>query len=588
MTGGYLLWILAPSKKWVLTENKGGTMRGFVRILLPVIIGMLLVSPLPSSGETVRSGLERTLEQAGVENTDSVVRGVQGLLGSSLDAPFHDSVDFAAFPTARLDLNKLSAPAVLVLPPSTVNFVFRGKPDSFQGSFRSYEFHLGKGIQKASHMIYPQVFQRIRAVGSMAQVGEGEIAVVPELSEFKFRWGGSFTPVIYVSLKMKVTLFADGNQVFQKTYEEKKVKEGAGSLFPHEDQEHKAISRALINALKQSAGDISASPILLAFGKSKLVKPPAVGHEKIDMDAILFLAGTWQQYAKNKGRLTLLEKQVATRFLRLQDAWEKKDTVRQQEQVSALINHAKTLEPVSRAELLEELKYQKGYTDRQIEAENAAENRIFNFAGNQTDTVLDYAGLGIDVAKVGVLATGCVISSGATCLALSTTMAQWDMAGTIAEGIGAASEELIYKSGDVSTALFAGAKSSLIDYGAGKIGGKLAEATAGKLGTKVAKTMAKSAATAGDTVVSLAGRVQNDVFVRAMEIVQRPLESGASSIFKDGTKRVEAKFEDEAKRMGAKLEDMIFKDKGKIKALKNSAPTLETRPAHVFDSLSEL
>lgn len=544
---------------------------------VPIILGIFLLCPVLSQGQTVKKELIQRLDNAGVENSDSIVGHIESQTGTYLNVPLNDRVDFASFPDARLNLNRLKAPAALVLSPSAVNYVFQGKPDSFQGSFRSYEFHLGKGLQKSSFMIYPQVFETIRATGDIRNAGKNEVTVLPELTEFRFRWGGTFTPVMYVDMKIKVTLHYSGVSIFQKTYEVKDIKEGTGNLFPNDKQEYRAISRAFLETLGQSAQDIAGLPVLLAYKPPGAETAPAVKMEKIDMDAILFLADTWKKYRENKSRLTLTEQKVAVRLLRLKHAQDTRDIDLQQKQIAALIKEAKKLTPVSKAELLEEIKYNKTDTDNQLIERNRKEDAFYNFAGNYTEDVLDYAGLGIDLAKVTVLAAGCLADPVVTCPALASTMSGWDMAGTVAEGFGAAIEEVAWKSGDVTEALYQGAKASLIDYTAGRLTGELSEAVTGKLAHKVSRNIAQSSARGATN--EMAETIRDRVYVNWMEILYRAPSAGAASVSKDLAKRIEAG-----------TEEMIFSTETEEKALNNTIGNrAEAQSISVdFQSLNEL
>lgn len=509
-------------------------MRLFARgviLLAAVVAGM---APVSAPAQTVGAAIEQQLKNAGVDAKDvgAIIQGSEKKAGMSLNVPLYDRVDFAIFPDARVNVQKLAAPAALILTSQFSNYIFRGKSDSFQGSFRTYEFHLGRGAHKACSMIFPQVFEHIRGVSSHEGLGAEEVAIVPRLDEFRFKWGGTWTPVMSVTLKMSVGLFAQGRQIFEKTYQVEDIKEGTGTIFPNENQEHKAISKAMITVLTQAAREIAVLPVLLAYNAPS--PPPAeesispLPAKKIDMDAIVFLAGTWEKYRENVNRLTPDERTIAKRILRLKDAWSSKDLDRQQDEINFLIQVAKKLEPVSRNDLLSEIKFHKKWTDREIEERNAMEDKLYNFAGDSTETVLDYAGLGIDLAKVGVLATGCLYSLGTTCPALALTMAEFDIASTLAEGAGAATVESFWKSGDPSKALYEGAKASFVDFTAGKIGGAAADATVGKLALRAARKNAAGAASEP---------LKNKIFVNTMELFRSPTE-GVKALTKDANKRI--------------------------------------------------
>jgi len=548
-----------------------------------LIVCILWIIPLCSSAQTVGSEMKQQLHQAGIKNADKIVESVEKQLGTSLNVPLYDRVDFASFPDARLNVQKLKAPAVLILSPQLTNYIFKGKPNSFQGSFRTYEFHLGIGIHKASSMLFPQVFEQIRGLSGPNGLSPNEVAIVPRLEEFKFEWGGVFTPVMYVTLKISVGIFSQGKQIFHKTYGVENVKEGTSTIFPNESQEYKAISKAMLSVLKQAGQEIANLPVLLAYKEPAApVVVATVPANKIDIDAIIFLADTWKKYHENKDRLTLEERRIAVRILRLKDAWSENDIDKQQDEILKLVNISKNLEPVSRKELIDEIKFHKEYTDKEVTERNESEDNLYNFAGDSTETVLDYAGLGIDLAKVGVLATGCIISTGVTCPALALTMAQFDMAETVAEGVGAASEELIWKSGDVSTAVYQGTKASLIYYIAQKTGGGIADKTVGKLATKVSQETAASAVKRVKKIVDvgpgLTNKIYDNVYVTTMELTYRAPVAAVSAVVKD-----------RSKSLAADVENLMTKKKATPKTIKQSAPTGKTKEKSLnFDSLNKL
>jgi len=548
-----------------------------------LIFSILWIIPVNSLAQTVGSAMEQQLNQAGVKNAKKYVRGAEKKMGTSLNVPLYDQVDFTSFPNAKLNVQKLKAPAVLILTPELTNYIFKGKPDSFQGSFRTYEFHLGKGIHKASSMLFPQVFEQIRGLSGPNGLSPNEVAIVPRLEEFKFKWGGAFTPVMYVSLKISVGLFSGGKQIFHKTYAVEKVKEGTSTIFPNESQEYKAISKAMLNVLQQAGQEIANLPVLLAYKEP--VAPVIVATvpvTKIDMDAIIFLADTWKKYHENKDRLTIEERLIAVRILRLKDAVAENNTDQQQDEILELIDIAKTLEPVSKRELIDEIKFNKKYTDKEVIEQNESEDNFYNFAGDHTETVLDYAGVGIDMVKVGVLATGCVMSTGVTCPALALTMAQFDMAETVAEGVGAASEEMIWKSGDLSTAVFQGTKASLINYTAGKIGAGIADKTVGKLATKVSQETAASAAKSAGKVVNvgpgLTNKIMDNVYATTMELTYRAPVAAVSAVIKD-----------RAKHLAADTENLMTKKKATRKTITPHEFSGQTKKQSLnFDSLNQL
>ncbi len=488
------------------------------------VLIILWITPACLFAQTVGSAIQQQLENAGIDSkmAKDIVKGTGRETGIPFNLSLYDRVDFATFPDARLNVQKLKAHAALVLTPQLTGYVFRGKSDSFQGSFRTYEFHLGQGVQKACSMLFSQVFEVIRGLSGPQGISPHEVVIVPRLDEFRFKFGGVWKPMMYVTLKMGVAVFAGGKPVLEKSYSVKDIKEGTNTIFPNADQEHRAISKAMLVVLKQAAREIANHPVLLAYNKpapSVASKEPVSLGKKIDMDTIVFLAGTKEDYAKNYKRLTPAERTVAKKFLRLKLARANSDIDRQLDEINGLIRVASKLEPVSRNELLEEIKYFKKDTDIELIERNAFEDKIYNFAGDYTETVLDYAGAGITLVKVGFLAAGCIYSAGTLCPALVTTMASFEAADIAAEGIGAASEELIWKSGDVSESLFQGAKASLVEFGAGKLGGKLASGALGKSALKASRERAVAAAlkiSRAGGGAKLARETMNRVFVDSM------------------------------------------------------------------------
>jgi hypothetical protein len=141
------------------------------------------------------------------------------------------------------------------LTPDVSGYVFRGKPTTFQGSLKNYEFSLGQGLSNAAKMIYPQAFSQLRLLDQVPFQGDS-LAIVPSIEHFEFRFGGTWTPVMYATVKLNVKLLFNGRQVHQNSYEIKEVKEGTHSLFPTRKQQYRAISTALIETLKMSATEM--------------------------------------------------------------------------------------------------------------------------------------------------------------------------------------------------------------------------------------------------------------------------------------------------------------------------------------------
>ncbi|MGB1109902.1 MAG: hypothetical protein ACPG4N_06080 [Gammaproteobacteria bacterium] len=509
----------------------------------------------PAPAQSAEQLMQNTLQQGGLSNEQAgqIIDGVQTRTSIDLSGPMHDRVDFSRFPNARINTAPLPAKAALVIPPALAGYVFTGKPDSFQGSFRTYEFHIGRGMVHAAGMIFGQMFDSLRQVSSPAEADPDEVIILPTLEQFSFTWGGTWTPKMYVSLSTSVQMLMAGRNLYQGTFPVRDIQEDGQSLFPTEDQEHRAISTALIESLKQSAGPIAGL-------RSQLAPPPPVASQStapasqtptpvtdnrpeiLDMGAVGVLASTWRDYHTNKHRLSHIERVAAVRILQIKDAYEVRDETKQAEALAELrkIARERNLEPTSREELIEDIK--RLQTDREIQtnADIAWDDKIYNFAGDNTDTVLEYTGLGIDLAKTAVVVAGCAGSGGTLCPALVSIGAAFEPAGTIAEGIGAGTAKL-GAGGSGGEAMFDAAKAMVIDIGAGaigKAGGKLlGEAVTHRIARNTTKQLTS------ELPENLVKRGNQAIYVAVREELEQAsssLSGYAENLIKQVSKEVES------------------------------------------------
>ena len=115
----------------------------------------------------------------------------------------------------------------------------------------------------------------------------------------------------------------------------------------------------------------------------------------------------------------------------------------------------------------------------------------------------------------------------------------------------------------------------MIDAGAGKLGGHLAEATVGRLAHHSARQMAERGVK--DVLPEKVIEMRDRIYINSMELFQRAPEAGAASLFKEGAKRLEAK-----------TEEAFFSRKMINKSVKNSLEKKEILAESSFDSLREL
>ncbi|MGB0722766.1 MAG: hypothetical protein ACPGU7_10275 [Gammaproteobacteria bacterium] len=528
-------------------------------------------------GTSAEQMIEKPLLDNGVDSGKArrISGAVEQAIGASLSGPLHDRVDFSRFPNARISVSPLDTPAALLLDPGTAAYVFTGKPTTFQGSFRSYEFHLGQGLHQASALIFGQMFPRLRGITSPREVTTGELLIVPRLDDFSFGWGGSFSPVMVVDLATSVSISRDGVVLYQGSFPVAAVKEDGKSVFPTADQEHRAISTALITSLKQAAAPVSAmrAQLLPSTGRAVAGKAPTTGaphtgpadepprQRTLDMDAVYFLADTWAKYDINKGRLSRTERQVAMRILRLKDAQDALDEDSQANELAALrkIARDRGLQAASRADLVEEIRRHHGYRDDLVITDNASADSIYNFAGDRTDDVLKYAGLGIDLAKAGVVAVGCVGSAGTLCPALVGTMASFSAVNTAAEGLGAASAKY-FDGGSAGEVVFEGAKAVVIDLATGKtgeMGGELLSSAAHQYARSTTKALT------GDLPENLIKRGNSAVYVGVMEDTYK-VAAGGISAYEGFTKQL--------------TKDVIEAGEKQLTATKAANKTIPSRP----------
>ena len=524
----------------IITGKKGGVpIKAILKRFISVFFVISIFIPYGIlAEETAQDLLRQELKASGVENHNQVIQATEKTMGGSLSAiPLHDRIDFSSFPYAKVNVSKLDVPACLVLTPEAVNYVFKGKPDSFQGSFRKYEFHIGEGLNKAARMIYPQVFSTITAAGSLAAAGPNEIAVVPETVDFHFRMGGAFRPSLIASIKIKVGMYQAGKKFFEKTYEVNDVKKSSYTIFPSKKQEHKAISKAIIDALKLNAEEIAMVPEVAAMvnqykGKqvvaSTTVQPPEnksapskqwvedTGKYDFDDKTEQWIRENQHQIARSENQSTrdLLKKETATLPPPAEAAVEtgtvETEVVVAQAAEPAIDDTESDYVPLPEASVFVPTEAEKKrWAERkaQIErsrAQREKENREFeredkmaaikinetyanrlrdnNWVYNNvvSETIIDHGGDIILATKTGVVIFACAGPQAAvTCAPVTSTMVSYGRFDSLAAGIGEGTAEY-QKSGDLTKAMTKGAVTGALDYAAGWAGGKATKAAGAK------------------------------------------------------------------------------------------------------------
>lgn len=530
-----------------------------ISILFRKIFMMLLVvgvfSPCAGmAGETAKDLLAGELAGQGQsvprQMADQVDRAAGGILSAT---PLHDRIDFSTIPDAKVDVAKLKMPACLVMTPAAANYVFTGKPDSFQGSFRSYEFHIGEGLNKAARMIYPQVFEAVTVADNLAAAAPEAIAIVPETADFRFRMGGAFLPSLIASIKIRVGMYQDGRKFFEKTYEVNDVKKSSYTIFPSSKQEHKAISKAIIDALKLNAMEIGAQPEVLALLRRPAPSAVAASAEPAPQTAQA-AAGQWVENAEaydfdedterwireNQHQVARAENASTRALLRQEPAPAPQPAVTQPEEAAEPVEAAEEEEaeeassddsyypplPEAYSFVPTELE-KKRWAARKAQidlarAERAAENRRIEredrmakvrndelFAKRLKDNnwiynnavstaVIDYGEYAILAGKVIVVGVACGgPQAAATCAPVTGTMVSYGRFDSLAAGIGEGTAEY-QRSGDLTKAISKGTVTGVLDQVAGEAGGKLMQKGAGKvlkgsqaLGDGVADTVRK-------------------------------------------------------------------------------------------------
>lgn len=233
----------------------------FVVLLIVLVLGLRAFCAFAepqSAGEAIGDQLRQ--KGLGGKEIDRVKKGLSESLGPGfVDLPLRDLVKFKDRPEVKMTVQPIHVPAALFLTPERRNYVFKGKADSFQGSFRTAIIPLGEGIKNAGYAIFSQVFPGLQIVKSMDSAVEDGIYIEPEIVEYKFRYAGLVVPEIKVSAKLRVTAFKGNQQFITNVYEVKDIKESARGLLPTEDQHSRAASMALIELFKQSALEISSA-----------------------------------------------------------------------------------------------------------------------------------------------------------------------------------------------------------------------------------------------------------------------------------------------------------------------------------------
>ena len=497
-----------------------------------IILIYLLMPVLSQAGQTAGDLLKDQLDEKGINNSNQVIKSVDNAAGGSFSAiPLYDRIDFSSMPYAKIDAGKISYPACLVLTPEAVNYVFKGKPESFQGSFRKYEFHIGEGLKKAAEMIYPQVFEKITEASSLSGAGPDSIAIVPETVEFSFRMGGMVRPSLIASIKIRVGMYHGGLKYFEKIYEVNDVKKSSYTIFPSKKQEHKAISKAIIDTLKLNAEELGGIPELLALinesSGQRIASVPAIpksgtteaGAQWVeDREKHDFSESTEQWIRDNQHQINRAGNQSTREILKKEVAAVQVPVTKETPEVTEIVEEPAEPEPeesyymplpdasvfvpteldkkrwAARKAQIDLARAEREKEDKKIEKEDReARQRINeeysrrlndnNWIYNNwvSETIIDHGENIIVGGKVLIVAAACVGPQGAaTCAPVTSAMVSYGRFDSLAAGIGEGTAEY-QRSGDFTKAVTKGAITGAIDQATGWAGGKMTKGIGGKV-----------------------------------------------------------------------------------------------------------
>ncbi len=462
-----------------------------MRFVVPCILVLLITGSAfaeQKTGDVLDDVITATGRAHGA--TAAEIEGFQNVFRNSvpsglLDGGWRVVSPFDRIQVKPLPLERLDVPVTLVLDPLTAQYVDESKPGGIGASFRTYGFYLGRGLAgtMAAHL---ENYIGPTTVSTKAMPRNG-LAVVPTLSDFKYKFvmADIVLQTIRVELNMPVRIYANGAEVASQTFRLDKYR-GEKSFV--------AVNSGPVaeNMVLTMAELVSRSMPFIHQEAQKHRGPQVI---EIDMNLVVSAADNWDNFIALREEMTEVERGLAHYLMAIDRAYMDSNTDQQAELLSKLNAFVRRnqIEPRAREELIDQMRMRYRMREGQQTLRNEHEDAFYNFAGQNTDTVLTVASVVPDVAKVGL-----VIANPALGLALgSTAMVATD---ATAKFVGESSAEYFYGSGEVGKSLWAGAKTTLVDQavgGAGKLIGRAGMAAGkavGSLSRKAATSMGLSSA----------------------------------------------------------------------------------------------
>ncbi len=486
----------------------------------------LAVLLTPLYGQTTGEVLNQKIESQGRASGASAaeISEAQQIMKNSLPMGTLDGGWKVVSPFDNIHVKQMQLPppghrVTLVISPELASYIDTSGPRGLGGSIRTYAFFLGRGLTGTMAAYLEKYVGPVTVLNSTDIPRQG-LAVVPGLSNFNYKFPAGILSNIQVNLDLDIKVYWNGSQVHSSVY--RLVKEKGPKPFVAVNSSPVAENMVYLMSelVSRSIADINTSALASA-GEAPVI---------LDIDKIILATLSWEDYQKQKDKLTKEEKGLVHYFMAIDKSYRDYDTDRQAELLSKLQNFVKTrsINPASREQLLDEIREKYAMRETQQRVRNEIDDQIFNFAGEHTETVLTAAEIVPDVVKVGLIVANPIAAA-----SLAATMAAFETAEGIAKFSGAASAEYFFGSGDVNEALFEGSKAFLIDQAGGAAGKAIGKAVAGRLATRQAADMAAYASSKGYSD-DFARHVSAEVYKKSSQYLKEPMESTAQLITKPG------------------------------------------------------
>lgn len=154
---------------------------------------------------------------------------------------------------------------VVVLPPATLQAHFRGRPDSFVGSLRTAEVHIGRSIGTVAPAYFNARFQTAWLSRNAAQVAEQPLSIELIGPQYQYRYGaGVIRGRIISNLRLGVSACVNGVRVIDRFYESGDVSHHLSGLgfasHLHVDAHTDSLGAAIVTILEQAMLDLAQTP----------------------------------------------------------------------------------------------------------------------------------------------------------------------------------------------------------------------------------------------------------------------------------------------------------------------------------------